>query len=97
MPGQKRVLRPKVEPDPAREELEARCVEAVKIVRKVYVRHPNYGDLVRGLDAGGLDGLDERVPVSVGRCLSSKYQTNELMKSRYSAFPNVGVYNTISQ
>ena len=46
--------------------MEERCVEAVKLVRKVYVRHPNYGDLVRGLEAGGLEGLAERVPVSVG-------------------------------
>ena len=64
--GQKRIPRPKIEPDPAREEVEARCVEAVKIVRKVYVRHPNYGDLVKGLNAGGLEDLDERVRVSVG-------------------------------
>lgn len=64
--GQKRVARPKPDPDPARDEVENRCLEAVKLVRKVYVRHPNYGDLVRGLDHGGLDGLEERVPVSVG-------------------------------
>lgn len=56
----------KIEPDPARDEVEAKCLEAVKLVRKVYVRHPNYGDLVKGLDAGGLEGLEERVPVSVG-------------------------------
>lgn len=64
--GQKRQPRPKLEPDTAREEVEARCLEAVKLVRKVYVRHPNYGDLVAGLNAGGLVGLENRVPVSVG-------------------------------
>ncbi|KAK1927440.1 ATP-dependent DNA ligase [Papiliotrema laurentii] len=69
-PGQKRVQKPKIEPDPAREEVEGRCLEAVKIVRKVYVRHPNYGDLVRGIAQGGLDGLEERVAVSVGIPLS---------------------------
>ncbi|WVR03929.1 hypothetical protein IAU60_000928 [Kwoniella sp. DSM 27419] len=68
--GQKRVPRPKAEPDPAREEVEERCAEAVKVVRKVYVRHPNYGDLVRGLDPDGLEGLEERVRVSVGIPLS---------------------------
>ncbi|OCF32387.1 DNA ligase 1 [Kwoniella heveanensis BCC8398] len=68
--GQKRVPRPKVEPDLAREEVEERCNEAVKIVRKVYVRHPNYGDLVRGLDPHGLEGIEYRVPVSVGIPLS---------------------------
>ena len=64
--GQKRTPRIKVEPDPAREEVEIRCLEAMKLVRKVYVRHPNYGDLVQGLGKGGLDGLEERVRVSVG-------------------------------
>ncbi|WWD16639.1 hypothetical protein CI109_101069 [Kwoniella shandongensis] len=68
--GQKRIPRPKIEPDPCREEVEERCLEAVRTVRKVYVRHPNYGDLVRGLDAGGLDGVEDRVPVSVGIPLS---------------------------
>ncbi|WWC68734.1 uncharacterized protein I206_102668 [Kwoniella pini CBS 10737] len=68
--GQKRQPRPKVEPDPAREEVEERCLEAAKIVRKVYVRHPNYGDLVVGLDQGGLTGLEERVGVNVGIPLS---------------------------
>ncbi|WVW80034.1 hypothetical protein I302_102007 [Kwoniella bestiolae CBS 10118] len=68
--GQKRVPRPKIEPDPAREEVEERCVEATKIVRKVYVRHPNYGDLVVGLDHGGLIGLEDRVGVNVGIPLS---------------------------
>lgn len=65
-PGEKRIPKPKVEPDPSREEVEQRCVDATKLVRKVYVRHPNYGDLVRGIDAGGLEGLEGRVPVSVG-------------------------------
>jgi DNA ligase-1 len=74
----KRVIKPKVEPDPAREEVEARCIEAVKLVRKVYIRHPNYGDLVKGLDAGGLVGLEDRVKVSVGKCLEG------LCKCKYS-------------
>ena len=65
-PGQKRVAKPKQEPDPARDDVEARCQEAVKLVRKVYVRHPNYGDLVRGIESGGLNCLEDRVPVSVG-------------------------------
>lgn len=47
--------------------MEARCVEATKLVRKVYVRHPNYGDLVKGIEGHGLEGLEERVPVSVGK------------------------------
>jgi DNA ligase-1 len=65
----KRVIKPKIEPDPARDEVEARCLEAVRLVRKVYVRHPNYGDLAQGLEKQGLDGLEDRVKVSVGKTL----------------------------
>ena len=65
----KRVIKPKIEPDPTRDEVEARCLDAVKLVRKVYVRHPNYGDLARGLEKEGTNGLEERVKVSVGALL----------------------------
>lgn len=65
----KRVVKPKIEPDPARDEVEALCLEAVRRVRKVYVRHPNYGDLARGLDTLGLQGLEDRVQVTVGRSI----------------------------
>ncbi|KAL7419729.1 hypothetical protein Q5752_005645 [Cryptotrichosporon argae] len=55
--------------DAAREAVELELQDAVRLVRRVYVRHPNYADLVRGL-ADGLDGLEDRVPVSVGIPLS---------------------------
>lgn len=42
---------------------------ATKLVRKVYVRHPNYGDLAQAIKDGGLEGLEERVPGSVGTYL----------------------------
>ncbi|EIW68887.1 hypothetical protein TREMEDRAFT_31295 [Tremella mesenterica DSM 1558] len=66
----KRAVKVKVEPEPAREEVEQKCLEAVKLVRKVYVRHPNYRDLVIGLENGGLIGLEDRVAVNVGIPLS---------------------------
>ncbi|ORX36503.1 ATP-dependent DNA ligase [Kockovaella imperatae] len=69
-PGQKRVPRPKPQPDPARDKMEELCIEAVKLVRKVYVRHPNYSDLGEAIIKGGLIGLEDRVPVSVGVPLS---------------------------
>lgn len=65
----KRVIKPKIEPDPTRDEVEARCLDAVRLVRKVYVRHPNYGDLARGLELKGTDGLEDRVRVTVGEFL----------------------------
>jgi hypothetical protein len=30
------------------------------------VRHPNYDDILAALLAGGLDDIEERVPISVG-------------------------------
>lgn len=72
----KRVIKPKIEPDPARDEVEARCLDAVRLVRKVYVRHPNYGDLAHGLDKQGLDGLEDRVRVSVGESLWHYWTTD---------------------
>lgn len=30
------------------------------------VRHPNYDDILAALLAGGLDDIEERVPLSVG-------------------------------
>lgn len=51
--------------DAAREAATERCAAAVRLVRKVYVRHPNYTDLVQGVK-DGLEGLEERVPLCVG-------------------------------
>lgn len=51
--------------DPAREEVEALCADAAALVRRTYVRHPNYGDLSAGV-LQGLEGLEECVPLSVG-------------------------------
>lgn len=69
-PVEKGKRKPKVEPDPVREQVEAKCVHANAIVRRVYVRHPNFDDLLRGLLQGGLDELDTRVPLSVGTSAS---------------------------
>lgn len=54
--------------DPRRRQLMSRLAEAEAIVRKVYVRHPNYDDIVSALlkDDVGLEGLEEAVPLQVG-------------------------------
>ncbi|GAA5838090.1 hypothetical protein JCM5353_004494 [Sporobolomyces roseus] len=46
--------------------VEEKLAGAVKVVRKVWARHPNFGHLVKALLEGGLDGLEERVGLSVG-------------------------------
>jgi DNA ligase-1 len=85
----KRAIKPKVELDPARDEVELRCMDAVRRVRKVYVRHPNYGDLANGLDKFGLDGLEDRVQVSVGKYLFDVLVFK--LMDRDSVVPNAGV------
>nr|ODN98553.1 DNA ligase 1 [Cryptococcus depauperatus CBS 7855] len=59
----------KTEPDLVRDNVESICLEAIRVVRKTYVRHPNYSDLIAGL-RDGTQNLEDRVPVSVGIPLS---------------------------
>jgi DNA ligase-1 len=89
----KRVIKPKVEPDPAREEVEMRCMDAVRRVRKVYVRHPNYGDLAQGLDKLGLEGLEERVQVSVGMSTLVLWSVRQVLMNRDTAITDVGIHH----
>jgi hypothetical protein len=63
-------------------------MDAVKIVRKVYVRHPNYGDLIKGLANGGVEGLDDRVPVSVG-----EWSRRDSADCRDPAITHAGLYH----
>ncbi|KAJ9126077.1 hypothetical protein QFC24_002349 [Naganishia onofrii] len=62
----------KVEPEveAARECVEAKLVAATALLRKVYVRHPNYDDILAALLEKGFDDLADRVPLSVGIPLS---------------------------
>ncbi|WVQ74491.1 hypothetical protein IAR50_004092 [Cryptococcus sp. DSM 104548] len=65
----KRSTKVKPETDPSREAAEQLCLSAIGVVRKAYVRHPNYAHLIKGLESG-VGGLEERVPVTVGIPLS---------------------------
>ncbi|GAA5893279.1 hypothetical protein JCM5296_001658 [Sporobolomyces johnsonii] len=61
---------PKTKPRKDRSEVELRVEDRLKkaeaLVRRVWARHPNFGHLVKALLEGGLDGLEERVGLSVG-------------------------------
>ncbi|TYJ59128.1 hypothetical protein B9479_000117 [Cryptococcus floricola] len=65
----KRSTKVKPETDPSREAAEQLCLSAIGVVRKAYVRHPNYAHLIKGLELG-VEGLEERVAVTVGIPLS---------------------------
>lgn len=56
--------------DPKRLELMARLAKAESLVREVYVRHPNYDNIVPALLNHGLQGLSEAIPLQVGTPLS---------------------------
>lgn len=43
-----------------------RLSNAEGLIKKVYVQHPNYDHIVEALLEAGLDGLSERVPLSIG-------------------------------
>jgi len=55
--------------DSARDEVNLKFSQAESLIRKVYVQHPNYDDIVRALLEAGLDGLSERAPLTVGESL----------------------------
>jgi DNA ligase 1 len=56
----------KTAPDEARDALAAVLVEAEALVKQVFVQHPSYDDLASALLEAGLEGLAERVRLSVG-------------------------------
>jgi DNA ligase-1 len=53
-------------PDPAREKLHEKFIQAEALIKKVYSQHPIYEHIVAGLFNGGLDSLDLHVPLTVG-------------------------------
>lgn len=61
-------------PDPTSVAIRARwrekCTEAEKLMRRVYVRHPNYHHIVPSLVATGLEQLEDNVRLTVGIPLS---------------------------
>ncbi|KAJ3552205.1 hypothetical protein NM688_g4271 [Phlebia brevispora] len=52
--------------DSARDELQALFSQAEGIIKKVYVQHPNYDHIAAALLEGGLKGLANRLPLTVG-------------------------------
>lgn len=62
--------KPKTKPRAQRSSLELAVDDKLKraeaLVRRVWARHPNFGDVVGALLAGGLGELEERVGLSVG-------------------------------
>ena len=54
--------------DRARDELNDKLARAEAIVKKVYVVHPNYDHISAALLEVGLEGIAERLPLTVGKC-----------------------------
>ncbi|KAI0630379.1 ATP-dependent DNA ligase [Trametes polyzona] len=53
-------------PDEARDALNAVFLQAEGAIKRVYVQHPNYDHIVGALLGGGLEGLAERLPLTIG-------------------------------
>jgi DNA ligase-1 len=64
-------LGPKRSLDPALTKLNAIFSKAEALIKQVFVKHPNYDDIVNTLLDTGLSGLDERVPLTIGLHLFS--------------------------
>ncbi|KAF8160810.1 DNA ligase [Crassisporium funariophilum] len=52
--------------DNAKESLSTLFKQAESLIKQVYVKHPSYDQIVPALLESGLDGLAERVPLTVG-------------------------------
>lgn len=52
--------------DSAREKLHAEFARSESLIKRVYAKHPNYEHIVTALFEGGLDSLEDRVPLSIG-------------------------------
>ncbi|KAG6888092.1 hypothetical protein C0992_009631 [Termitomyces sp. T32_za158] len=52
--------------DPASDVLAAKFGFAESLIKRVYVQHPNYEDIVMALLQGGLDSLEEKVRLTIG-------------------------------
>jgi len=57
--------------EPARAELNAIYTNAEALVKRVFVKHPNYDDIVSAILDFGLSELEERVPLSIGQIRAS--------------------------
>ncbi|KAF9469892.1 ATP-dependent DNA ligase, partial [Collybia nuda] len=49
-----------------KEEIHVKFLRAENIIKRIYVQHPNYGDIITGLLTVGLDGLGEKVQLTKG-------------------------------
>ncbi|KAL0956365.1 hypothetical protein HGRIS_002513 [Hohenbuehelia grisea] len=53
-------------PDGSKEEITTKFKAAEALIRQVYAQHPNYDSIVAALLEAGLDGLTQRVSITVG-------------------------------
>ena len=86
--------------DPIREEVLSKFVVAESLVRKTYVQHPNYDDIIAALASGGLDGLETNVSLSIGKCCLC-FRSLSLMEipriARYADLPCFGDTSTLGR
>jgi DNA ligase-1 len=66
---------------------------AEALLKKVYVRHPNYDHIVSAILEVGLDGLAERVPLTVGmwakNFTSDRIPCNGALRSPFATYPGI--------
>lgn len=78
--------------DDARDALNATFAQAEGAIKRVYVQHPNYDHIVRALLEGGLEGLANRLPLTIGECRPSGPWTRYIASYQYS-FAQVSHYS----
>ena len=61
--------------DSFKAQLREKFTAAEALLKNVFVKHPNYDDIVAAVLEAGLDGLAERVPLTVGMCIPTNIRT----------------------
>ena len=61
--------------DSLKTHLREKFAAAEALLKNVFVQHPNYDDIVAAILEAGLDGLAERVPLTVGMCAPTNTRT----------------------
>lgn len=76
--------------DPNRTRLNDIFSKAEAIVKGVFVRHPNYADIVSALLDTGLRDLEEKVPLAIGS-LCNAIHGSTLLLSRHTTTSDLGI------
>ena len=84
--------------DPARHEIMELFGNAEALIKCCFVQHPNLNDMTAALIEVGMEGLADRVPLTVGACSGQRMANSTIsnVTFRHSPSPNLGLSNAVT-